>query len=125
MSGRYGMDPLNNVLMILCFAVLIVNTLIKTPILGGLSWALIICAIYRTYSRNTYKRAKENEKFLALWKPIRRKLSTTLKRIRQIRTHRFRTCPNCKALIEMPRRKGLRVIKCPRCRTQFETRISI
>jgi len=124
MSGRYGMDQLNNAALFLAFALLVLNLFVKSPVIGGASWVVMILTIWRTYSRNTARRTAENELFMRFWKPVGRRISLTARRVREIKTHRFRTCPHCRAVTRMPRRKGKRVIRCLRCNTEFETRIS-
>ena len=123
MSNRHGMDQLNNALTVLILAGLVLNIFIKSQAVGSVITVLCFCVLYRSYSRNISKRTLENDKFMKLWKPLRRKGAMQLRRIRESRTHCFRTCPGCKAVIRMPRKKGSRVIKCPRCQTEFETRI--
>lgn len=125
MSGRYGVDKLYNALVVFSLALMIANIFIKSPIVSLFMCAVIVIAICRSMSRNIGRRSLENDKYLAVRKLFSKRLSLTLRRIREIGTKRFRTCPHCKAVIEMPRRKGKRLIVCPRCHTQFETRISI
>ena len=70
MAGRYGTDRLN--MVILCaglFCSLLSVWIHKVPlnlIFWALSYGLMIWAIFRTLSRNTYKRYQENRKFLQL-----------------------------------------------------------
>ncbi|PKL23503.1 MAG: hypothetical protein CVV47_14820 [Spirochaetae bacterium HGW-Spirochaetae-3] len=123
MSGRYGTDHLNKALMFAYFVLLVVNGFVKYSLLNGLLMAIAVYAIYRSLSRDLDKRRLENERYLRLSKPARRWLSLSARRLRGVRTFRYRVCPGCKATIEMPIRKGSRVIDCPRCHTEFETRI--
>jgi hypothetical protein len=125
MSGRYGMDKLYGLIMGLCLVLLAVESLTKSPIVGAFAWALMIVAIYRSFSRDHEKRNLENEKYLALTKGLRKRISLGLRKIRGIRSYRYRSCPRCKAVIEMPARKGRRTIVCPRCHAEFETKIRI
>lgn len=124
MSGRYGMDQLNNALIFLCVALMILYNFIKSPIIGGVMWVFFVWSVYRMYSRDVEKRTRENDKFMKLWKPIRRRFSLSIRKIKGIKTYRYRKCPQCKAVIELPFRKGDRMIRCPRCHTDFETHIS-
>ena len=124
MSGRYGMDELYRASMALCVVLLIVNMFVKSPIVVFAAWIVMAYGMYRSFSRDIGKRSRENEKYLAASKGGRRKLSLAKRKIRGIRRYRYRSCPCCKAVIEMHLRKGTRTINCPRCHTEFETRIS-
>jgi hypothetical protein len=124
MSGRYGMDELYRALIFLCLAMMLAGVFVRSPIVALPMWAVLAWALYRSFSRNVAARRRENEKYLALRKPLKRALSLALRRIKGVRRYRYRSCPSCKAVIEMPNKRGMRTISCPRCRMAFQTRIS-
>ena len=68
MAGRYGTDKLNMVILSVGLAVSLLSVFFRYPpvnlLLVVLSYGLMIWAIWRTLSRNTYKRYQENRKFL-------------------------------------------------------------
>lgn len=65
MYGRYGNDQLNVFLLGLSIVLIILNGIVfKNGIVSLLVWILLIYEIFRTYSRNIYKRRRENEVFL-------------------------------------------------------------
>ena len=111
MAGRYGTDRLN--MVILCaglFCSLLSVWIHKVPlnlIFWALSYGLMIWAIFRTLSRNTYKRYQENRKFLQL-----------VDRAKD-RNNRYFDCPKCRQLVRVPRGKGKISITCPRCQEKF------
>ena len=111
MAGRYGTDRLN--MVILCaglFCSLLSVWISAVPlnlIFWALSYGLMIWAIFRTLSRNTYKRYQENRKFLQIF--------TRLKD----RQNRYFDCPKCRQLVRVPRGKGKISITCPRCKEKF------
>ncbi len=72
-----------------------------------LGWLLLGLVIFRTLSRNTYKRYRENRWFLMQF--------TRLKD----RTHRYFTCPKCRQSVRVPRGKGKIMITCPKCKEKF------
>ncbi len=123
MSGRYGMDQLNTSLFIIDLALIILNNFITSSIVSSFILIVTFFAMYRLYSRDISKRTLENKKFRKLWKPVRRNLSLLRLRIREVKTHRFRVCPNCKVVIRTSRKRGSRVIRCSRCKTEFKTHI--
>ena len=110
MVGRYGTDKLNSVILtaglIVCLAGVFVGGNFS-GIFTIVSYSLMFWAIFRTFSRNTYKRYQENRKFLMF-----------LERIKD-REHRYFSCPKCKQTVRVPRGKGKLAITCPRCKERF------
>lgn len=111
MMGRYGTDKLNTAILIAGLALCLLAMLIRFPvvnlILTTLSYALMIWAIFRCLSRNTYKRYLENSRYLAL-----------LQRLRD-RDHRYYHCPRCRQPIRVPAGRGKIAITCPKCKERF------
>jgi len=123
MYGRYGTDQLYIALIVVYFVLVVANTFIRSTIIDGLMYAMLIWIIFRTLSRNTYKRSMENEKFMKIWKPVKAKGTLELRRIKEIKTHRFRKCPQCKKILRLKRVRGKHTVKCPSCNKEFEVRI--
>ena len=69
MSGRYGTDKLNMVILGSGVLVSLIASFIRLPVvmmlLTMLSYALLIWALFRSFSRNTYKRYEENRRRIA------------------------------------------------------------
>ena len=111
MDGRYGTDKLNSMILWVGVGVCLVSLFIRFPlinlILTLLSYILMGIAIFRTLSRNTYKRYQENRKYLML-----------VQRLKD-REHRYFSCPRCKQSVRVPRGKGKIAISCPKCREKF------
>lgn len=111
MTGRYGTDKLNMFILGVGVIMCLLSILIRVPsvnlLLTTLSYALMIWAIFRTLSRNTYKRYQENRKFLMLRDRIKD------------REHRYFTCPKCRQPVRVPRGKGKIAITCPKCQERF------
>ena len=112
MEGRYGTDKLNMVILGIALVIVVVYSFfVRSPlvrlILWALSYALMIWAIFRCFSRNTYKRYEENRKFLRLCEQVKD------------REHRYFNCPRCRQRVRVPRGKGKISITCPKCREKF------
>lgn len=111
MEGRYGNDKLNIAILltgvILGFLSSILGGFVLKLLLWALSYGLMIWAIFRCLSRNTYKRYQENRKYLQL-----------LDRVKD-REHRYYDCPKCRQRVRVPRGKGKINITCPRCKEKF------
>ena len=123
MYGRYGTDQLYIALIALYFVLIVANAFIGSAIIRGLMSVILILIIFRALSRNIYKRNLENEKFMKFFKPIKSKGSFELRRIKEIKTHRFRKCPHCKKMLRLKRLRGKHTVKCPSCNKEFELRI--
>ena len=111
MMGRYGSDKLGTytlwgAVILMVISLFIPSAAIKL-ILMVAYYALMGWAIFRIFSRNTYKRYQENRKFLQL-----------LDRIKD-REHRYFDCPKCRQPVRVPRGKGKIAITCPKCRERF------
>ena len=111
MMGRYGNDKLNMYILGVgvvasLLSVLIPVTAVKL-LLTTVSYAFLVVALIRCFSRNTYKRYEENRKFL--------KFLTRAKD----REHRYFSCPKCHQTVRVPRKKGKISITCPKCREKF------
>ena len=123
MYGRYGTDTLGNVLLVTYFIILVLHTFIG--FFWGNVWvdaavwlvssALAITVITRIFSRKIVKRRQENEKFCGFFRLIRNK-------IRDRKTHVYRKCPTCKAVLRLPRARGKHNVVCPRCKNRFKVR---
>ena len=111
MAGRYGTDKLNLAILGTALAICVVTGFVKIPsvnlLMTAASYGLMIWAICRSFSRNTYKRYQENRKFLQFFDRLKD------------RDHRYYDCPRCRQNVRVPRGKGKIAITCPRCKEKF------
>jgi hypothetical protein len=125
--GRYGVDPLNKFLFLVYVAVylilFIVELFIKHPILLIFHILLTIMTVIlfaRMLSRNIVKRQAENYKFLTMRKKVVGWFRLQKNKLRDIKTHVYRKCPDCKAVLRLKRRKGEHRAVCPCCGKSFD-----
>lgn len=111
MAGRYGTDKLNMYILGTGVALCVICLFVRLPLvnlaLTAGSYVLMFWAIFRCFSRNTYKRYQENRKFLLF-----------LDRVKD-RKHKYFTCPKCRQPVRVPRGKGKIAISCPKCKEKF------
>lgn len=110
MDGRYGMDKLNSTILWVSVALAVVAMFLPwllSLILTLLAYILMSWAIFRALSRNSYKRYRENRRFLML-----------LDRFKD-REHKYFDCPRCRQPVRVPRGKGKIAITCPKCKERF------
>ena len=113
MMGRYGTDKMNTWILGTGLALCLISLFFTG--LPMVNWVLTLCsyglmfwAIFRTLSRNTYKRYRENRRFLLI-----------LDRFKD-REHRYFDCPKCRQPVRVPRGKGIIMITCPKCKERFQ-----
>ena len=111
MQGRYGTDKLNMAILGAGLVVCVINMILQLPVitllLTLLSYGLMGWAIFRCLSRNTYKRYRENQKYLMLLQQFKDK------------EHRYYDCPRCRQQVRVPRGRGKISITCPKCKEKF------
>ena len=111
MSGRYGTDKLNTTILgvgvVICLITIFIPWQQVDLALTTIAYGLMFWAIFRSLSRNTYKRYQENRKYL-----------TFMERLKD-REHRYFDCPKCRQPVRVPRGKGKIAITCPKCREKF------
>ncbi len=118
--GRYGTDTLNKVLLWVYIAILIVHTVVTIFVTNALftllymllSIVLMIWIFSRMFSRNIAARRRENEKFCGFFRLRRNKF-------RDRKTHIYKKCPSCRAVLRLPKAKGKHAVVCPRCKHRF------
>ena len=111
MRGRYGNDRLNTCLLIMGMITSIISMFTGNGIvsftLTVIAYILMGTVLFRMLSRNTYKRYRENRKFLRFWERLKDK------------EHKHFDCPRCRQPVRVPRKKGKIAITCPKCKEKF------
>ena len=123
MYGRYGMDKLYHVLMWTAIILMVVNLFVGSLLIYLAELALLFWAMFRVFSRNIYKRQRENQVFLRFFGRIGGWFKLQRNRFRDRKTHVFRKCPSCKNQLRLPRVKGKHTVNCPCCHQRFETKV--
>jgi hypothetical protein len=111
LAGRYGTDRLNIAILMTGVVISLLGAFFRRPMVNLMAtlaaYGLMIWAICRSLSRNTYARYEENRKFLQFFDRLKD------------RNHRYFDCPKCRQMVRVPRGKGKIAITCPRCREKF------
>ncbi len=121
MYGRYGADQLGRALLWVYLALALGAVFFKP--LNFLALVLLVWILFRIFSKNIYKRQMENQKYLRFAGKVKGWFSLQKNKVRDRKTHRYRTCPYCKATLRLPNKKGKHTVCCPKCRKDFEVRI--
>ncbi len=120
MSGRTGIDQLGIACIVCSLILQVAASLSGLSLLALLSLAAYGYSIFRIFSRKSYKRQQENEKFCAWWANVRIKTVQFWKRLKLMRQYKYFKCPQCKALLRMSRGAGEKEICCPKCQNRFK-----
>ena len=111
MDGRYGTDKLNMAILLAGLGCSVLASLLPGAVVKltftTVSYIFMCLAIFRTLSRNVYKRYEENRKFLLFFQKLKDK------------DHRYYNCPRCRQQVRVPKGKGKISITCPKCREKF------
>lgn len=118
--GRYGNDTLGRFLLWVYVGMILLSMIlalfVDSPFLYVIyllvSTALVFYMFFRMFSRNVAARRRENEKFCSFFKLQKNKF-------RDRKTHVYRKCPTCRAVLRLPKAKGKHSVVCPRCRERF------
>lgn len=119
MTGRYGVDQLSRLYLVLTLVLLVLSMITKLPIFYGLAIILLIYMYYRMFSKNITKMYAQNQKYLNMRYQIVVKWNNAKKHFAQRKEYRFYRCPKCHQKVRVPRGKGKICITCPKCRNEF------
>lgn len=124
MYGRYGGDQLSTALFVLYIIIFVLNLFLRNTVAGAvlmvLSYVVILVYFFRCFSRNIYKRQRENQKFLQLWNPVKNYFKFWKMRFQERDgVKKLYRCPKCHQTIRVPKGKGKIAITCPKCRFEF------
>jgi DNA-directed RNA polymerase subunit RPC12/RpoP len=131
MYGRYGNDALSHFCMLLALALVLADVILGLFLegiagavvslsLGGLVIALYVWILFRCFSRNVYKRRRENEVYLSASRTVKRALSGNTSKRTKSRNYDdafyiFRDCTKCASTLRLPKKTGKNSVKCPKC----------
>lgn len=130
MYGRYGVDELYRGLFWIYLSTILLGVILGSTIdrrissiVSILGLGIIIFAFYRVFSKNYEKRRMENQKWLVFENKIKKEFRLIKDKWKFRKTHIFRKCPKCKAVLRLKKQKGKHNVKCPHCQTNFEVKV--
>ncbi len=113
MAGRYGADRLGTATLALAALLFLAGLVFRFPFLRLAGWFPALTALYRFLSRDIRRRRAENDRFITVVWPWRKRVLDLWNRLRR-RTHR---CPTCGRAVRL--RKGSDL--CPRCGSRIDS----
>ena len=134
MYGRNGFDRLGFFTMLLYLIfngikMFFVRNVYVYYALWTIAFIFLAVTVFRILSKNIVKRRAEADRFEGFLIKIRfedkmfgirKKMKRLSIRLSRIKTHRFRTCPQCKEHLRLSKKRGKRNITCPKCGRKFK-----
>lgn len=117
--GRNGFDDLAKLFIILSIIVFFIygfwpkEQMLVKSILSLISYALMIYAYFRIFSKKIYKRVQENKKYLGF-------VNINKAKWKHRKTHKFYRCPNCRTWLRVPKGRGKITITCVKCSSKID-----
>lgn len=109
----YGFDKFSKYLIIIG---LLLTTGRYSAIFG---YAIVIYSIWRSISKNKYKRYEELSVFENYLMILKQKFFRSKASIIDYRKYKVFKCPHCSQRLRVPRKKGKLVITCKKCGNEF------
>jgi uncharacterized membrane protein len=115
MYGRYGSDELTLFLMLSALIFLLLSAFRVLHFFYFIGAVLLIYATFRSLSRNIAARQRERTRYLRLIAKPRNFFKLQKNKFRDRKTHKYFHCAHCRAILRVPRGKGVLDVTCPRC----------
>ena len=125
MYGRRGMDDFCRFLLAAVLVLILLSWVapgILRSVLYTLGLAALVYCYVRAFSRDIYKRQRENEWYLKKRRAVAGWFRSLKDRWQQRRDYRFFRCPSCRSLLRVPKNKGRLLLTCRKCGNRFERR---
>lgn len=112
----YGIDKLTQYMVI---TGLILGIFRYVQFLGA---ALIIIGLYRSLSKNKYKRSKELASFENFLQIIKQQFYSRMANFKEAKKFKIVKCPKCSQKLRIPRNKGKIIVTCKKCGNEFKAK---
>ena len=122
MQGRYGQDAFTRFLLGAMLACVVLNLLVGSRFLSIMAWTLLVYAYFRLFSRNHAARYAENQRYLNATAKLRYWFDQQKRLKEERKYHHIYVCPRCRQKIRIPKGKGKIMVRCPKCRHEFQKR---
>lgn len=121
MYGRYGIDDLYKFLFKIYIILFMFDIFLNNIVLTIIQLLIFVIMFYRFFSKNTYKRNKENKMFLKLKNKVTKPFSN-IKRNLNDKEHIYKKCHKCGTTLKLPlpSSAGIKKAKCPNCKKRVK-----
>lgn len=122
MYGRYGVDLLSLVILIIGLIVSSLGQLFRFWPLLVLSYLLYIYALYRVFSKKIPARQRELAAVMGLKSRLVNWFSFKKKQFSERKLYKYFSCPSCRQKLRAPRGRGKIQVTCQKCKKSFVTK---
>lgn len=119
MYGRYGVDELSRFLVLVALLIQLASRSLFFLILSN---SILLITIFRTFSKDLFKRRNEGYLYLCYKHRISSLVKNKIQQVKDYSKFKYFRCPNCRQQLRVPRHKGNITIICTKCRFRFEAR---
>ena len=129
MSGRNGADALSSALLFLAILLTLIAAFTGSAFIHFLGLVAYAYCLFRMFSKNTFKRAQENQWYLKTFGNARIQWKQAWQRFKNVKEYKYVNCPQCGTLLRLPRRnaQGKRLgnitLTCSHCKHSFATKV--
>lgn len=117
MQGRYGPDELYKFLFFSYLFVFILNLFLRSYIINWIELFIIVFMFYRFFSKNIYRRRKENDLYLKVKRWFVKPFKNIRRNYKDRKEFIYKKCGKCKTTLRLPLpfERGIKHAKCPTC----------
>ena len=121
MYGRYGVDDLYKFFFMLYFILIIFNLFFRSEILTLIELGIFVIMTYRVFSRDIYKRSKENQTYLKLKNNFFKIFKNIKRNYNDRKEYVYKKCSKCKTTLRLPlpSKRGFHHVRCPECKKRL------
>ena len=114
---KYNLDELLNFYIIIYIILIILNIFLKSYIINYLELIIIIMIVFRIFSKNKYKRKKENAVYLKIKNTLIKPIKNIKRNYKDRHKYIYKKCRKCKTTLRLPIPfdRGIKHAKCPEC----------
>lgn len=130
LQGIYGFDDFGKFLLYIYIFLIVIIGIIDVFVNGTfilisriIASLIIIYAFFRMFSKNIYVRRNENEKYKTTRKKVKDYFKLLKNKFRDRKTHIYKKCPYCKAVLRLKKIKGNHRAACPKCGKSFNIKV--
>ncbi len=115
----YGIDNLYFVLFGIALILILINVFVKHFLIYIPIVFVLFFMIFRALSHNHTARRRENYMFFNFFRKSRSLVRLQINKFKDRKTHVYKKCPKCHAVVRLEKIKGKRSAVCPKCQSQF------
>lgn len=121
MYGRYGPDELYKFLFKVYFLLFIIDLFINSKILTISELIIVFLMFFRFFSKNIYKRSRENSIYLKYRKFCLKPIENLKRNYKDRKYYKYKKCRHCKTTLRLPlpNSRGIKHAKCPNCKKRI------